>query len=121
MSSPNARSLAHLEKQGYLAAIVEKWSPFPKPYGKRHDLWGFVDVIGIKKNYFGLESNEVAPEIILVQATSGSNAADRRNKILTHENYAKVKASGARIVVHSWAKRGARGERKLWTVVEEEL
>jgi hypothetical protein len=102
--------MAYLEKQGYLAAVVEKWSPFPKPWGKRHDLWGFIDIIGIKEG-----------TVVLVQATTGDHSADRRMKILSHENYAKVKASGARIIVHSWAKRGARGARKLWTCVEEEL
>lgn len=114
MSSPNARSLAYLEKQGYLAAIVEKWSPFPKPWGKRHDLWGLIDVIGVKLGSCGVD-------VVFVQATTGSNAANRREKILNHENYQKVKASGARILIHSWAKRGPRGGRKLWTCVEEEI
>lgn len=101
--TPNARSLHLMQKEGYVAAIVEKWSPFPKPFGKRHDLFGFVDLIGIKNGLCDL-----------VQATTMAHVNDRVKKILSHENYKVIKGSGATIIVHGWAKRGPRGKAKHW-------
>ena len=109
--TPNARTLAFYEKQGFLAAIVEHWSPFPKPWGKRHDLLGVFDLIVLKPG----------GEIWGIQATSGGSGghvADRINKLVTSEKFQRWIALGGKAAVVGWAKRGDRGKRKLWSAVE---
>ena len=92
--SPTARSLEYLRKQGYTVAVVEKWNPVTKI---KNDLFGFIDVIAIRKN-----------ETLAVQATSRDNVSHRIDKI-THDekviqNVAAVRDAGWRIVVHGWGK-----------------
>lgn len=56
MTSPTARTLATLRKEGWTAEVVEKWNPHagpinPKtkrPVGGRKDLFGFADVLALK-------------------------------------------------------------------------
>jgi hypothetical protein len=106
--SPTQRSLKHLKAQGYTCQIVEKWNPWAKI---RQDLFGIVDIYCLKAG--------MPP--VGVQTTSGSNHSARVEKALKNENLALWKASGNRFVVQSWAKRGARGQRKVWELREQEL
>lgn len=104
-TSPTARTLAHLRKQDFLAAVVER----RLPYGfTTIDLFGFIDVVALD----GL------PGLLGVQTTSQPHAAARVHKIAEEcaEAARRWLAAGNRIEVHGWAKRGGRGERKLWTV-----
>lgn len=104
-ASPTARTLDHLRKQGFLAAVVER----RLPYGfTTIDLFGFIDVVALD----GL------PGLLGVQTTSQANAAARVKKI-TDECRAAARrwlAAGNRVEVHGWAKRGGAGKRKLWSV-----
>jgi hypothetical protein len=102
--TPTARSLAYLRKQGYLAAVVERFNSYTK---RKNDLWGFVDIVAIKDG-----------KTIGVQTTSSAHVADRIAKIRAHENCAAVLACWT-VIVHGWAKRGPRGKRKVWTLREE--
>src|SRR6185312_3163590 len=70
--SPTARSLEFLRKSGD-PAVVEKHSPFGGKFGKKHDLWGYIDILSLPYDGSG---------IIGVQTTSGSNVAARRSKIM---------------------------------------
>jgi hypothetical protein len=107
-TSPTQRSLKHLRDAGYLVAITERWNPFAKI---RQDLFGFVDLIAIRGN-----------ETLAVQTTSGSNVAARVEKINSTQS-AKLwlESPTRKIVVHGWAKQGAVGKRKLWTLREVEI
>ncbi len=98
MTSPTQRSLAHMRKLGYVAAITEKWNQFARI---RQDLFGFIDVLCLGNN-----------EVIGVQTTSGSNVAARVAKIAAHENVGAVRKAGIRIVVHGWRK-DAKGKWQL--------
>lgn len=105
MSTPTQRSLAKLRKDGWTVAITEKWNPYARI---RQDLFGFIDLLAIR------------PEMTLaVQTTSGSNAAARVTKIRESPVALQWLAGypHRQIVVHSWAKRGERGKRKLWDCV----
>lgn len=93
MSSPTARSLEHLRKQGYLAEVVEKWIPAVK---RRKDLYGFIDILAIAPG-----------RIVGVQATSGDNVAARVAKIADHPNVDAVRRAGIEIHVHGWRKNAA--------------
>lgn len=108
-TSPTQRSLKHLRDQGYTCAITEHWNSFIK---RRQDLFGFIDLVAIHKDH---------PGVMAIQTTSGSNVAARIEKILGVEESRTWLEAGNRLVVHGWAKRGARGKRKLWTVREVEI
>jgi len=104
-TSPTARTLAHLRKQGFLAAVVER----RLPYGfTTIDLFGFIDVVAL----------DGQPGLLGVQTTTQNNAAARVSKIREECGDAARRwlAAGNRIEIHGWAKRGGRGKRKLWSV-----
>ena len=105
-TSPTQRSLAILRKQGYRVAITEHWNSFAKI---RQDLFGFCDVLCL------------APSMLAIQTTSGTNVSARITKILELDAAREWLEAGHRIVVHGWAKRGERGAVKRWTCREEEV
>ena len=88
--SPTQRTLAKLRKEGYRAAVVEKWNPHAKI---RQDLFGVVDVPAIREG-----------ETLAVQSTSGSNVSSRVNKIAESEATQDIREAGWRFVVHGWRK-----------------
>jgi hypothetical protein len=102
VSSPTARSLEHLRKQGYTAEVVERWIPGANI---RKDLYGFIDILAINDT-----------EVLGVQTTSGDHVAERVAKIAEHDNYAKV-CKHIRVLVHGWRKN-AQGR---WTLREVEM
>jgi hypothetical protein len=71
--TPTQRTLAELRRQGYLAAVVEKWNPHAKV---RQDLFGIIDVLAVEPRAapWGIRT-------LAVQATSGSNVAARVTKL----------------------------------------
>ena len=98
--SPTQRSLAHMRKLGYTAAITEHWNGFAKI---RQDLFGIVDVLCIGQG-----------ETVAVQCTSGANVASRVSKIADHANTPFIRKAGWKIVVHGWRKNAAG----KWTLRE---
>jgi hypothetical protein len=126
MISPQQRSLNHLRKLGYLVQTVESWQRFPaknqpcrccgqqKMASVRRDLFGFGDLFAISKT-----------SVLLIQVTSGSNAASRVSKMLNDKqvapNVLRCLQAGIGVVVHSWALQGPRGERKTWTLRVQEI
>lgn len=107
MASPTSRSLEHARDLGYEAGVVERRNP--KTF-VTHDLFGFVDVVAAR-----------AGDLLLIQATSDDHVSHRRSKILQSPALERVAWSGAKIEIWGWAKKGARGKRKLWTVRRERL
>lgn len=102
MSSPTQRSLKFMRDQGYTAEVVERFNSFTK---RRHDLFGFIDILCIKEG-----------RIVGVQTTSAGHISDRRKKILEHANLPAVLSSGIRVIVHGWEKKQNR-----WQVKEVEI
>jgi hypothetical protein len=101
--SPTQRSLKLLRDEGWIVAVVERWVPGANI---RQDLFGFIDILGMKGD-----------KMIAVQTTSGSNVAARIAKI-KESPIAKVWSeypSLRMVEVHGWSKRGPRGKRKVWT------
>lgn len=101
--SPTQRTLAELRKQGYTAAVVEKWNMHAKI---RQDLFGFIDILAMKP----------CESLLAIQATSTGNVAARINKIHDAALSQDWISTGSRLEVWGWAKRGARGKRKVWTM-----
>ena len=90
MPSPTERTLKELRKDGYLCAVVEKWNPHAL---RRQDLFGFIDILAVRPG-----------EVLGVQCTVGSSAAERVTKIKAHPNLAAVLAAGIRVEVWGWRK-----------------
>ena len=102
MSSPTSRTLAELRRNGYTAAVVERWNPWAKI---RQDLYGFIDVLAIKANEKG---------VLAIQTTTTANASSRMKKSKESPNLRIWLDSGNRFEVWGWGKRGTRGNRKTW-------
>lgn len=96
--SPTENSLSRLRKEGYHAAVVEKWNPHAKI---RQDLFGFIDVVGLNPEHVGM---------LAVQTTSKNNIRARINKILDEKEKIAIdwlKAQNT-IEVHGWDKHNNR-------------
>lgn len=102
--SPTERSLNYLRKHGVLAAKVEHHNSFSH---KRHDLFGFADLIAVSAN-----------RIALIQVTTASNMAARRKKIKAEPRAKQwLDASPCTVIeLHGWQKKG-----KHWHVKVEEI
>jgi hypothetical protein len=100
VTSPTQRSLASLRADGWACEIVEHWSAFS---GIRKDLFGFIDILCVKKG----------EPTLGVQTTSGDHVAGRQSKIHGHPNFPILKDAGWRIIVHGW-KKPNKTTRKKW-------
>lgn len=108
MSQPTARTLKWLRDRGHYACVVERYCSFTK---RRHDAFNFGDIL-----CFAKAALRQPHSVLLVQTTSGSNVSSRIAKIVAEPAAAAWLEDDRRgILVIGWAKRGARGKRKLWT------
>lgn len=94
--SPTQLTLRHLRDGWPLVEVVEHWNPHAR---KRHDLFGFVDVLAVGPH-----------GVLAVQTTTVGNVAARVRKIKEHPNLAPVLGAGIVVRVHGWRKRAGRWE-----------
>ena len=106
-SKPTQRTLVYLRKEGYLVAIAEKYNSFTHT---RNDLFGWIDICAIRSDY---------PGVIGIQTTSTSNISARIKKAMALDSFKVWLQANNTAEFHGWAKRGARGKRKLWTLRKE--
>lgn len=120
--TPTARTLAYCRKQGWLAQVVEL--TVPRTFIKR-DLFGIIDIVAVvpRREFQGLRDEWFAERshIIGIQACAGASHAARRTKALAEPRLAAWLEAGARFEIWSWAKQGARGKRKTWTLRREAI
>jgi hypothetical protein len=104
-----ARTLAECRKRGWMAGVVERRIPFPKPQGTKFDLFGVIDIIVVQPGQLGS---------LGIQATAniGGHHAKHRDKILAEPRARIWIEAGNRLELWSWAKQGGRDSRKLWTL-----
>jgi hypothetical protein len=102
MSSPIKRTLARLRKLGYHADIVER--RLPGCFITR-DLFGIADV---------LAAHPGERAVLLVQATTAAHVADRLRRVRGQPDLPALLATGVRVEVWGWAKRGAAGTSAAW-------
>jgi hypothetical protein len=109
--SPTQRSLDLLRKEGYLAAVVEKFNQFA---GVRQDLFGFADIIAV---------NAQTRTTLAVQTTAAAGLSDRRRKVLDSGEAMICMAAGWKLEVHGWAKRKIKrgGKAFRYEVIREKL
>ena len=95
--TPTQLTLRHLRADGWpLVEVVEHWNPHARI---RQDMFGFVDVIAVRRG-----------ETLAVQTTSAANVSSRMRKIAEHPNVGAVREAGWTIRVHGWKKVGGRWE-----------
>ncbi len=111
-TSPTQRTLAECKRRGWIAGVVERHIPFPRPQGTKIDLFGVIDLVVIVPSKFDVG------RILAIQATGGSGGvhAARRAKILAEPRAKAWVDAGGRLELWSWSKRGGAGKRKLWTL-----
>lgn len=111
--SPTARTLVECRRRGWIAGVVEKNVQYPKPH--KIDLFGVIDIVAIVPAQHDLLG---AGAILAIQATSnnGGTHAARRDKILAEPRAKAWVDAGGRLELWSWAKQGAAGKRKTWTL-----
>jgi hypothetical protein len=98
------KSVAYMREKGYTTGKVEYWNSFAN---KRVDLFGFIDLLAMKKGVKGL---------IGIQVTSRSNISIRKRKAESLEALEIWLSSGNRFIIHGWDKPEHR-----WRLKEEEL
>lgn len=103
--TPTQRTLKKMRDEGWTAAVVERRNPHLR--NVTHDLFGFIDVIGIRDG-----------ETLAVQTTSASNVSARIKKIIASEHLDAVRKAGWGIHVHGWRKRKSNGR---WECRVEDL
>lgn len=116
-ASPAARTLAECRRRGWIAGVVERRIPFPKPRGTTIDLFGVIDIVAVDP------TAPIGQRIIGIQATTngsgdrnGGRHAEHRDKIFAEPRARQWVEAGGRLELWSWAKQGARGKAKRWTL-----
>jgi hypothetical protein len=100
MSSPTARTLTHLRRLGYLAAVVERWLPRVE---RKRDLFGVGDILAVHPR---------DQQVLLVQATSAPHVADRLRRVQARPETAMLLRAGVGVEVWGWCRRGDRWKLK---------
>lgn len=106
-SSPTSRTFAVLRVRGLVFQQVEYWHSFAQ---KKIDLFGVIDIVAI-----------AAGQIIGIQCTDDTNHSKRADKARAEPRLIPWLNAGAAFEIWSWGKRGARGEKKTWTLRIESL
>jgi len=118
-TSPTARTLAECKRRGWIAGVVERHIPFPRPQGTKIDLFGVIDLVVIVPPFDRDGNGWPEPGgILAIQATGGQGGvhAARRAKILAEPRAKAWIDAGGRLELWSWSKRGAAGKRKTWAL-----
>ena len=102
MTSPTARSLILLRKEGWTCQVVEKFNQFA---GVRIDLFGCIDIVAIKTGI---------PGVLGIQATSRGNVSTRIKKIMALPEAKLFVECGNQLMVWGWDKY-----KKHWRVRRE--
>lgn len=110
--SPTTRTMHRARELGFTAEKVEQRIPIPNAkFAPTRDFINIIDIIAFKPGV----------GIVGIQATSDSNHAARMDKAKAEPMLQTWLESGGRFEVWSWGLRGARGDRKVWTLRREEL
>lgn len=98
--------MAKLRADGYIACSVERWIAQIR---QRKDAFGFGDILACKVGEVGCT---------LIQTTTKGNMNARLQKICEIAEAGIFLASGNKIKIHGWSKKGPRGKRKVWVCDE---
>lgn len=109
-TSPTKRTMQYLRARGFMCGVTERFDQHRGPFGRRVDLFGFVDLLAVDSE-----------RTIAVQACVGSSVAARRMKIIaerTDEARAWLSHPSREIEVWGWRKLKVPGQRKWFPRIE---
>jgi hypothetical protein len=109
MVSPTARTLQELRRQGFLAAVVERWLP---RVGRKADLWGIGDILAVHLR---------ERQVLLVQVTTAAHVPDRLRRIQARPEMALLLRADVLVEVWGWRKVGDRWRCRKVAVRAEDL
>lgn len=111
MPSPTALSLKALRREGFQAAVVERWLQIP---GKkfRSDLWRFGDILAV---------HPVQKRFAIIQATSKSNIASRLVKARRQPELGVWLQAGGEFQVWGWCRIGGKWHVKRVAVLPGDM
>ena len=114
MKSPTARTLARCKELGWIAERTEHWA-----HGRRHDLFGFADIICLRRNGLLVRMPHVSGPvagIVAIQATTGSSKTARLEKIINEkrDNAIEWLTCGGIIEVWSWYRYADTIDARWW-------
>lgn len=105
--SYTSRTLRECRARGYICDKAEKFNAYAGPFGRREDLFNFIDIIYLDR----------ANGIVAIQSTGPSGHSQHRRKILENEFALEWLKCGGKIELWSWRKlllkRGGKARR--WT------
>jgi hypothetical protein len=116
-SRPVQRSLAHMERNGWISAIVERWIP-PRgnmKFGRRIDVWSIGDLLVCRPPMLG------HPGVTALVQCCSSDMAAHRWKVYSQKEFYTWRDAGNKVFLQGWSLKGPRGEKKRWTLSEEVL
>ena len=116
--TPTQRTLARLKKEGCRAGVVERWLAYAGSFGVRQDLFGFIDIIALDRQYNPMNGTG----IIGIQACAASGLSAHLTKIRRDCGDAALDwlTAGGRIQVWAWRKvkmikaDGTKGKADRW-------
>jgi hypothetical protein len=122
-SKPVQRSLAILRENGWTVTIVEKYIKFGSmAFGKRVDVFGFGDLLACRPMMRSTDNETIhPPAIALVQCCRDGDFAEHKAKILAIPEFYIWKKAHGLVFLQGWSLKGPRGQKKRWTMREEEL
>jgi hypothetical protein len=109
MNTPTSRTLALLRRQGYVAAVVERWVP---RLNVRKDLFGCIDLVAVHPREAG---------VLGVQTTTAANMSARVKKATALPALRTWLQAGNRFECWAWARRGNRWAVKVVPVRPADL
>ena len=89
-TSPTTLTLGRLRREGWRAAVVERWNPHARV---RQDLWGVLDVIAVREG-----------ETLGVQCTTTANVSKRVAKLRGSDAVVDLIRAGWLVQVWGWRK-----------------
>jgi hypothetical protein len=107
--TPTARTLAFLRRCHHTAEVVERWLP---KANVRRDLFGFIDVVGVRRGEAG---------VLGVQATTRGHLPHRRAKAAALPALRTWLAAENRFQLHGWYRQGDKWEVKIVELRPEDL
>lgn len=87
-------TLQRLRDEGCCVDKCEKYNAFAGPFGRREDLFGFIDILAL----------DPIRGIVAIQSTGPSGHAEHRKKILANEFALLLLECGGVIELWSWRK-----------------
>jgi hypothetical protein len=96
-SSPTKRTLELLRKEGFTAAVVERWNGHARI---RQDLFGCIDVVAV---------HPARPGVLGIQCTTTANQAARLTKALAVPELQVWLAAGNAFEIWGWKKSRRTG------------